>query len=165
MKKKREKETRAGQDIWMSRLPPETLPIWQHLIIMVSGRSGELWGLLSRGEKWNHSSITHHPSLAVSHFQTKGGASICRGQQSLLWLDGSGSGSSGVWRVDCLGQSCSVLLTYSPYLQGVEVGAGGGYRLRPISLRVSCHDCSLGLLKARLPVGGAQEEHGYVQTK
>lgn len=52
----------------MSRLPPETLPIWQRviIIIMMSGRSGELWGLLSRGEKWNPSSITHRPSLQLS---------------------------------------------------------------------------------------------------
>lgn len=35
--------TRAGQDIWMSSLPPETLPIW-HCVIIMSGNSHELVG-------------------------------------------------------------------------------------------------------------------------
>lgn len=32
---------RAGRDIWMSSLPPETLPIW-HCVIIMSGKSHEL---------------------------------------------------------------------------------------------------------------------------
>lgn len=128
----------------MSRLSPETLPIWQHLIIMMSGRSRELWGLLSQGAKWSHSSITHHLSLPVFNFKTRWGASICRGQKSLFWLDGSGGSSSAAWEVDCLGHGHYEARSPTSFicrgLRGRE-----GCRLRLIFLWVSCHDCSLGL--------------------
>lgn len=47
---------RAGRDIWMSSLPPETLPIW-HCVIIMSGKSHELQGVLSQGKQ--HRVIKH----------------------------------------------------------------------------------------------------------